>query len=85
MSRGARPFEVMLKQATPARVPLLATQARDRFVERVTETGKSPSVDTGLPRGVRSVGSDEEMLNMERVFEPGFTATRNWLGQLVAR
>lgn len=48
-------------------------------MDRVTETGKSPSVDTGLPRGVSFVGSDEEMLNIDRVFEPGFTATRNCL------
>jgi hypothetical protein len=37
--------------------------------------GKSPSVETGWPRGVNTVGSEEEMLNMERVFEPGLTAT----------
>jgi hypothetical protein len=55
----------------------LATQAWDSFVERLTETGKSPRVDAGVLRGVSWVGSVEEMLNMERVFEPGFTATRN--------
>jgi len=77
VSRGASPLADMVRQATPARAPELATQATESFVERLTETGKSPSVDWGLPRQVSLVGSVGEMLNMERVFEPGLTATRN--------
>jgi hypothetical protein len=80
LSRGVRPLEDMVRQATPARAPVLATQARDSFVESVTETGKSPSVETGLPRGVSWVGSVGEMLNIDRVFEPGFTATKDCCG-----
>ena len=80
LSRGVRPLGDMVRQATPARAPVLATQARDSFVESVTETGKSPSVETGLPRGVSWVGSVGEMLNIDRVFEPGFTATRDCCG-----
>ena len=80
VSRGERPVvEHILTQATPALTPVLATHATDNFEERDTDTGKSPRVETGWPRGVRIVGSDEEMLNMERVLEPGFTATRDWL------
>ena len=40
------------------------------------DIGNSPSVEAGAPRGVRDVGSLEEMLKRERVFEPGFTARR---------
>ncbi len=76
VSNGERPaVGDMLRQATPALLPELATHARDRLDESVTEMGKSPSVETGWPRGVNTVGSEEEMLNMERVFEPGLTAT----------
>ena len=78
VSRGESPLGDMVRHPMPARVPVLATQARDSLVERLTETGKSPRVDTGLPRGVSWVASVGEILNMESVFEPGFTATRNW-------
>jgi hypothetical protein len=81
VSSGERPVVGdMVRQARPALAPELATHARESLDERVTETGKSPSVETGWPRGVRIVGSDEEMLNMERVLEPGFTATRDLWG-----
>lgn len=83
VSRGERPVVGdILRQAIPARAPVLATHARESFVDSVTETGKSPSVDTGCPRGVRIVGSEEEILNMETVLQPGFTATRDCSRQL---
>lgn len=83
VSSGERPVVAdMLRQATPALAPEFATQARLSFVERVTETGNSPTVETGWPRGVRTVGSVGEMLNIESVLEPGLTATRDWFRQM---
>jgi hypothetical protein len=76
LSRGVRPaVGSILKHATPATAPELATQAWLRVVERETLMGNSPRVLTGWPTIVSLVGSVEEMENIEIVFEPGLTAT----------
>jgi hypothetical protein len=58
----------------PELAPELATQAVESFAEIERDIGKSPSVGAGVPTIVSLHGSWAEMVNIETVFEPGFTA-----------
>lgn len=73
----------MEKQAIPALAPELATQAWFNVVDRVTLMGNSPSVSAGWPTIVSLVGSVESMVNIEIVFEPGLTATKFYINELL--
>ena len=43
-----------------------------------SETGNSPSDETGSPSGVRLVGSLGSIEKSEMVFEPALTVARTW-------
>lgn len=78
LSRGVRPLDVIDMQEMPELAPEFATQAWESFSEIERETGKSPKVGAGMPTIVSLQGSWAEMVNMETVLEPGFTARRVW-------
>lgn len=76
---GVRPVSVEArKQATPALAPVLATHTSFLRADRATVTGKSPSVDAGLPTRRKQVASSGEIANSETVLDPAFTAARSY-------
>jgi hypothetical protein len=83
VSRGVRPLAEMDIHEMPELAPELATHAVESFAEIERDIGKSPSVGAGWPTIVSLQGSLGEMVNIETVFEPGFTARSVCGGLLV--
>ena len=58
----------------PATAPVVPTQTNLFFHDAATVLGNSPGIAAVASMGVKSVGSWADMVIMERVLDPAFTA-----------